>query len=222
MKKLSRKKAAKAHISMIKNQSTFPSPAKPLLIVISGPSGVGKDAVLARMKESGYPIEYITTVTTRPRRATERDGVDYHFVSPEKFQEMISSNELLEWAKVYDKWYGVPREAVKQALNQGKDAIVRVDVQGAATIKKLLPQAVFIFLTLPSMEELAMRLKRRRTESSLDLALRMKIAEEEIKQLPLFDYVVVNKQDEIDQAALDIEAIITAEKCRVTPREVAL
>ncbi len=195
---------------------------RPLFIVLSGPSGIGKDAILARMKESDYPLEYITTVTTRPRRAKERDNVDYHFISTESFQGMISGNELLEWANVYGNWYGVPKGAVKQALDKGRDTIVKVDIQGAATIKKILPQAVFIFLMPASMEELALRLKQRHTESPSDLTLRTKTAEEEIKQLPLLDYIVVNKQDEIDLAVSEIKAIITAEKCRVAPREITL
>jgi guanylate kinase len=195
---------------------------KPLLIVLSGPSGTGKDAILSLMKKAGYPIEFITTVTTRPQRAREKNNVDYHFVSTERFQEMIEHKELLEWAKVYGNWYGVPKEPVKQALERGRDIIVKVDIQGAATIKKILPQAVFIFLVPPSMEELATRLKQRHTESPFDLGLRLKTAEEEMKQLPLFDYVVVNKQDEIELAVSAIEAIITAEKHRVIPREISL
>ena len=195
---------------------------RPLFIVLSGPSGIGKDAILTRMKESDYPLEYITTVTTRPQRAKERDNVDYHFISTESFQEMITGNELLERANVYGNWYGVPKKPVKQALDKGQDIIVKVDIQGATTIKKILPEAVFIFLIPASMEELAIRLKQRQTESPSDLALRTKTAEEEIKQLHLFDYIVVNKQDEIDLAVSEIKAIITAEKCRVTPREITL
>jgi guanylate kinase len=174
------------------------------------------------MKKSGYPAEFITTVTTRPKRAKEKNKVNYHFISPESFRKMIEHNELLEWANVYGNWYGVPKEPVKQALDRGRDIIVKVDVQGAATIKKILPQAVFIFFVPPSMEELATRLKQRHTESPFDLTLRTKTAEEEMKQLPLFDYVVVNKQDEIDLAVSAIEAIITAEKHRVTPRQIRL
>jgi len=195
---------------------------KPLLIVISGPSGAGKDALLTRMKKSGYPLKYITTVTTRARRARERDTVNYHFVPTTKFQEMIKNNELLEWANVYGNWYGVPRQAVKEALDSGQDVMVKVDTQGAATIKKILPEAVFIFVIPPSMEELVTRLKQRRTELPFDAALRIKTAEEEIKQLPLFDYVVINKRDKIDQAVSEIKAIITAEKCRASPRKIAL
>ena len=206
-----------------KSQAPFHLPTRSLLIVLSGPSGAGKDAVLTRMKELGYPLlEYITTVTTRPRRASERDDVDYHFISVERFQEMISRKELLEWANVYGNWYGVPKEAVKQALDKGRDVIVKVDVQGAATIKKILPEAVFIFLIPPSREELTIRLKQRHTESAFNLALRLKTAEEEIKKLPLFDYVVLNRQDKIDLAVSDIKAIITAEKCRVISREIVL
>jgi len=205
-----------------KSQALFHLPTRSLLIVLTGPSGAGKDAILTRMKELGYPLEYITTVTTRPQRANESDNVNYHFISMERFQEMISRKELLEWANVYGNWYGVPKEAVKQALDKGQDVIVKVDVQGAATIKKILPQAVFIFLIPPSREELTTRLKQRHTESALNLALRLKTAEEEIKQLPLFDYIVLNKRDEIDLAVSDIKAIITAEKCRVIPREIVL
>lgn len=207
-----------------RNRSQIPynPPSNPLLIVLSGPSGVGKDAVLARIQASGYALEYIITVTTRRQRIKERDKVDYHFVSTEQFQKMIARHELLEWAEVYGNLYGVPKQPVKQALDRGQDTIVKVDIQGATTIKKLLPQAVFIFLMPPSMEELISRLKQRHTESPFNLDLRIKTAEQEIKQLPLFDYVVTNRQDEIDLAVLDITSIITAEKCRVTPREITL
>jgi len=205
-----------------KNQAQFNLPKRPLFIVLSSPSGAGKDAILNRMKELDYPLEYITTVTTRPQRATERDDVDYHFVSRERFQEMISNNELLEWANVYGSWYGVPKQPVEQALSRGQDSIVKVDIQGAATIKKILPQAILIFLMPPSMEELVVRLKQRHTEPLSDLALRIKTAEEEIKQLPLFDYVVVSQRDKVDLAVSDIKAIITTEKCRVTPKGITL
>ena len=204
------------------NQALFNLPRSPLLIVLSGSSGAGKDVVLSRLKELGYPLRYITTVTTRPQRANEKDNIDYHFVSTERFQEMISGNELLEWANVYSNWYGVPKQPVKQALDKGQDTIVKVDIQGAATIRKIIPQAVFIFLTPPSMEEIIIRLKQRHTESASDLALRIKTAEEEIKQLPLFDYVIINKRDEIELAVSDIKAIVTAEKCRVNRREITL
>jgi len=205
-----------------KSQAPFKLPTKPLLIVLSGPSGAGKDMILTRMKELGCSLEYITTVTTRPQRANEKDNVDYHFVSTERFQEMVSGKELLEWANVYGNWYGIPSQPVKQALERGQDVIVKIDIQGAATIRKILPQAVFIFLIPPSREELTSRLKQRHTESAFDLALRLKTAEEEIKQLPLFDYIVASKRDEIDLAVSEIKAIITAEKRRVIPRQIVL
>ena len=200
----------------------FAPPPKPLLIVLSGLSGAGKDAVLARLKESDYPLKFITTVTTRPRRNSEREGVDYYFVSRETFQEMITDNKLLEWANVYGNFYGVPRQPVKDALASGQDAIVKVDVQGAATIKKILPQAVFIFLAPPSLDDVIQRLKKRQTESPTELELRLKTAEAELKQIHLFDYVVVNRQDAVDHAVAEIKAIITAEKCRVVPHAITL
>ncbi len=203
-------------------QALFNLPKRPLFLVISGPSGAGKDAVLTKMKELSCPLEYITTVTTRPRRDKERNNVDYHFVSTERFQEMIEHKEFLEWAHVYGNWYGVPKQPLKQALAKRQDIIVKVDIQGAATIKEILPEAVFIFVMPASMEELVLRLKQRHTESPFDLALRTKTAGEEIKQLSLFDYIVVNNQDEIDLAVSDIEAIIASEKCRVVPREITL
>ncbi len=203
-------------------RSPLAPPVKPLLIVLSGLSGVGKDTVLARLHKSGFPLHISVSATTRPRRSGEKDGVDYFFVSSARFQELINTDQLLEWANVYGNRYGIPREPVRQALQNGKDVIVKIDVQGAATIKKILPQAVFIFLVTPYMEELEKRLKQRSTETSDDLALRLKTAAEELRQLPMFDYIVVNRPGEIKQAVADILAIIAAEKCRVAPREIPL
>jgi len=206
----------------LENEPPFKPSSKPLLIVISGPSGAGKDAVLSRMKVSGYPLEYIVTVTTRRKRDKEKDNIDYQFISVARFQEMREKNELLEWANVYGNWYGIPKQPIKQALETGQDTIVKVDIQGANTIKKILPQSVFIFLMPPTTEELTQRLTERRTETPFDLALRLETAEEELRQLLLFDYVVYNRRDNINQTIADIKAIIAAEKCRVTPREIAL
>lgn len=194
--------------------------ANPLLIILSGPSGVGKDAVLEGFKRRGYPLHYAVTATTRPRRKKETDGVDYHFVSKAEFENMIEKGELLEWANVYGNLYGVPRSELRQAMDKGKDVIVKVDVQGAANIKKTVPQAVFVFLAPPSMEDLNKRLKQRKTESSIDLEVRIKAAEKEMNSLSMFDYVVVNHKDGIGQAISQIESIITAEKCRVNPRTI--
>ena len=196
--------------------------ANPLLIVISGPSGVGKDTVLAKMKQSRRLLHYVVTATTRPQRPGEKNGVDYHFVSREQFKRMIDTGQLLEWANVYDNLYGVPKRQVQQALAQGLDVMVKVDVQGAATIKNILPQAMFIFLTPPSLDELERRLKERKTESSEELKLRMETTRGEMDSLPLFDYVVVNHQDRLDSTIAQIDAIISAEKCRVKPRIIEL
>jgi len=193
-----------------------------LLIVLSGPSGVGKDAVLSRMKRSGFPLYYAVTLTTRPRRDMEINGVDYHFASEASFQDMVECGELLEWAKVYGHWYGVPKQQIRQALERGEDVIIKVDVQGATTIKKLLPAAVLIFLTPPSMEEQEKRLKQRRTESDTDLKLRLETFHDEMKKLPLFDYIVVNYPGELDLAVSQIEAIVSSEKCRINPRQAEL
>ncbi len=195
---------------------------RPLLIVISGPSGVGKDALLNRMKQLKSPLEYIVTVTTRPRRRTEIEGTDYHFVTRPEFESMIANGELLEWANVYGNWYGVPKVAVREALELGRDVMVKVDIQGAVSIKRIAPQAVFIFLIPPSLEELVFRLKQRHTESPDNLALRIAKATDEMKAAPRFDYVVVNERDKLDCAVDKIKAIITAEKCRLSPREVIL
>jgi guanylate kinase len=191
-------------------------------MVLSGPSGVGKDVVLNRIKGSDFPLKYATTVTTRHQRPREIDNVDYRFVSLERFQEMIQDNELLEHANVYGNWYGVPRVEIKKALEKGQDIMVKVDVQGAASLKKLIPDAVFIFLMPPSIKELLARLNKRSTESPADLELRLKTAEKEIEQLSVFDYVVVNRWDEVERAVSEIKAIITAEKCRVNQREIVL
>ena len=196
--------------------------SRPFLVVLSGPSGVGKDAVLARMKKLGRPFHYVITATTRPKRAGEKNGEDYHFLSRKEFQQMVDEHQFLEWANVYGNYYGVPKDEITSALSKGIDTIVKVDVQGATTIKKILPQAVFIFLAPPSMEALEKRLRRRRSESSTDLALRLEKAKGEIKSLPLFDYVITSRQNKLDEVVSQIDAIAAAEKCRVKPRIVEL
>jgi guanylate kinase len=204
------------------NSQPILQPAGPMLIVLSGLSGVGKDAVLNGLRRCGLPLEFIVTVTTRKPRPRERDGVHYHFVSGERFQELIYGGELLEWASVYGNRYGTPRQPVREALAAGRDAIVKVDSQGAAAIKKMAPGAVLIFLATPSLADLDQRLRRRRTESAGDLELRLRTAEEELQQLHLFDYIVLNRRGALDRAIEDVRAIITAEKCRVAPRDISV
>jgi guanylate kinase len=200
-----------------KSSSLIP-PAKPLLIVLSGLSGVGKDTVLAGLRKSKLPAFISVSVATRTRRPGEKDGVDYYFIIPEKFQAMIDSDQLLEWASVYGNRYGIPAEPVRQALKRGQDVIVKIDVQGAATIKKKVPQAVLVFLITFTLAELEKRLKKRRTETSAELELRLKTAEKELDSIPMFDYVVVNREGKIKRTIEDIKAIITAEKCRAVQR----
>jgi len=194
----------------------------PLLIVLSGPSGAGKDAVVSRLRETGRPYHFTVTATTRPMRPRERPGVDYYFHGPEEFQAMRERGEFLESACVYGHWYGVPRSQVREALGRGRDVFIKVDVQGAATIKSLAPQAVFIFLAPASLEELERRLRQRKTESAGDMERRIKTAREEMMRLPMFDYVVVNDNGQLDEAVSCIEAIVHAERCRVPPRLVRL
>jgi len=194
--------------------------ANPLVIVLSGPSGVGKDAILHRMRELGAPFEYVTTVTTRRRRKNEKHTVDYHFISVDEFQKLLSSGGLLEHANVYGNWYGVPKEPVEKSLSKGRDVVLKVDVQGAANIRKILPEALFIFIAPPSLEELTNRLSRRYTETTSDLELRLKTASDEMHQICNFDYVVTNHSNKIDAAIENIRAIVAAEKCRTNPRRV--
>ena len=196
--------------------------AHPLLIVITGPSGVGKDAALNEMKKAGLPFHYVVTATTRPKRSGERDGVDYQFLSEDEFNRLLGTNQFLEWAIVYGNYYGVPKREVAKALREGQDAIVKVDIQGAATIKRILPDAVFIFLMPPSMQELGNRLRQRQGIALAELNLRLNKARKEIENLSLCDYVVVSHKDEIDLVVSQINAIIAAEKCRLKPRVIIL
>ncbi len=191
-------------------------------MVISGPSGVGKDAVLSRLKKSEPQMRFITTLTTRPRRPGEKDGLDYHFIDPSEFQDLLKSKGLLESAKVYNNWYGVPKQPIRDALQEGKDTVVKVDVQGAASIKRILPEAILIFLMPPSLAELAKRLTQRYTEKPPDLAVRLKAAESELEQISIFDYVVVNNNGGLESAVADIRTIIRAEKSHVKPRQINL
>ncbi|MFO3795700.1 MAG: guanylate kinase [Anaerolineales bacterium] len=194
----------------------------PLLIVISGPSGAGKDTLLERMKERNMPFHFVVTATTRPPRPNEVHGKDYFFVSKEEFARMIEQNELLEYAIVYGDYKGIPKQQVREALASGKDVIMRIDVQGAETIRKLVPEAVLIFVTVESEEELVRRLQRRKTESPDELALRIATARKELQRVEAFDYVVVNCENRLDEAVDVICAIIQAEHHRVHHRRISL
>ena len=195
---------------------------QPLLIVISGPSGVGKDTVVQAMKERGLPFHFVVTATTRPPREGEVHGVDYWFYSKEEFARMIEQDELLEYAMVYGEYKGVPKVQVRQAMASGKDVVMRLDVQGAATVRRMAPEAVLIFLTAEDEEDLVARLRKRRSESEESLALRIATARKELNRIPEFDYVVVNRTGQLRQTVDVIASIIQAEHHRVHHRQVTL
>ncbi len=195
----------------------------PLFIVVSGPSGVGKDALLQRMVERGNPLHVVVTYTTRGRLQGERDGVDYRFLEDEAFRSHIAAGGMLEYALVYDKgYYGVPIAPVRQGLNSGMDTIVRVDVQGARTIRVKVPNAIQVLLKPPSLKVLEERLRRRGRDSEESIQRRLKRAESEMSDLSLFDYVIVNEDNALAAAAEALEAIIVAEHHRSAPRTVSV
>lgn len=199
-----------------------PLQKEPLLVVISGPSGVGKDTVIQRMKERRLPFHFVVTATTRRQRTGERQGVDYFFMSHDEFAEMIEQGELLEYAIVYNDYKGIPKEQVRQALASNKDVVMRVDVQGAASVRELSPEAVLIFLTTQTEAELERRLRSRKTETPEGLKLRIATARQELKRIKEFDYVVVNPENHLDDTVDTILAIITAEHNRTQQRKVNL
>ena len=196
------------------------SSAPPLLVVLSGPSGVGKDAALDALKLLDRPWRFVITATTRPQRPGEQDGVDYIFLETAAFLKMKERDDLLECAQVYDYWYGVPRNQVRQGLQDGKDVILKVDVQGADTVRELAPEALFIFMIPSSLDELKSRLTKRETETPSQVALRLSNAQSELGRVGEFDYRVGNREGQLEQAVAEIDAIITAEKCRTRPRVV--
>ena len=195
----------------------------PLLVVISGPSGAGKDSVLLRLRERELPFHFTVTATTRPQR--EVDPADHQFISflsEEAFDRLLAEDGLLEHAQVYGYRYGVPKAPVREALERGQDVVMRVDVQGAATIKKLTPAALLIFLTPPSLEELEARLRSRGLDDAETMRRRLEAASRELEQLPRFDYAVANERDRLDDAVDQVLAIMAAERCRVGRRPVTL
>lgn len=188
---------------------------RPVLVVLSGPSGVGKDATLQAMQQRHTSFHFVVTATTRPKRPTEVDGVDYHFVGVGEFAEMIDNGELLEYAIVYGDYKGIPKKHIREALASGKDVIMRIDVQGAASVRKLIPEAITIFLTAESEDELVRRLHERKTETPDKLKMRIATARQELKRYTEFDYVVVNRDSQLDDTVNTVLSIIAAEKSRV-------
>ena len=177
---------------------------------------------MQRMKERGLPFHFVVTATTRPKRANETHGKDYWFVSKEEFARMIDEDELIEHAIVYADYKGIPKQQVRDALVSGQDVLLRIDVQGAQTVKHLLNGAVFIFIVAESMDELERRLRERKTEPADRLKMRIATARQELRRVRDFDYVVVNRRDRLDDTVDTVLAIISAEKHRVDARHVSL
>lgn len=194
----------------------------PLLIVISGPSGIGKDTVVDGLKKRGHPFHFVITATSRPPRENETDKKDYFFYSETQFEEMIANGDLLEHAWVYSAYKGVPKSQVREALASGEDVVMRLDVQGAQTVHNLCPDAILIFLTADTKEEWLQRLKDRHSETDEELCLRIETAKMEFQTLDIFDYIVINHENKLDQTLDIIESIIVGEHHRVHPRKVTL
>ncbi len=195
--------------------------SEPLMIIISGISGAGKDTVINRLMEKpGCNFHFVVTCNTRPMREGEKDGVDYHFVSEERFKKMIEQNELVEYAHVYDTYKGVPKSELEKGFAEGKDMIMRLDFQGMHRVKEFEPNALSIFIIPPDNQTWLSRLKKRDSDKQESTQIRINTAAEEINHIPEFDYLVVN--DDIDKAVDEILMIIHAEHFRTTHRKVEL
>ena len=177
---------------------------------------------MQRMQERGLPFQFVVTATTRQQRANEVHGRDYLFVSKEEFARMIDEDELIEHAIVYGDYKGIPKQQVREALASGMDVVMRLDVQGAETVRKLAPEALLIFITTQNESELVHRLETRKTETADSLAIRIATARKELKRVEAFDYAIVNRDYHLDETVDKIRAIIDAEHHRVKPRKVTL
>ncbi len=200
-----------------------PTPTRQgLLFVLSAPSGTGKDTVINTAKTQGMDIFVVPSVTTRQPRPGESEGNPYTFISQEAFEELVGQGELLEYAKVHGNWYGQPRQPIRDNLGAGRDVLLKIDVKGAATIRKKVPQAIFIFLVPDSLDELEARLVKRNTETKAELKLRLADANTELAEQHWYDYAITNRQGYVEEAAEKLRAIVMAEHCRVHPRQVTI
>ena len=193
-----------------------------LLFVLSAPSGTGKDTVIQALQAQGVDFFVVPSVTTRPLRPGESEGKPYSFVDLETFERMVAENELLEHALVHGNWYGQPRQPIRDNLRAGRDVLLKIDVHGATTIRRLIPQAIFIFLHPGSSAELAQRLEGRQTETAEEVQRRLTDAEMELAEQHWYDYLIFNRQDRLQEAVNDLRAVMRAEHCRVTPRQIIL
>lgn len=188
-------------------------PQQGVLIVLSGPSGTGKGTICKELLRSYPNLQYSVSATTRTPREGEANGVNYWFITRDEFQTMVENDELLEWAEVYGNFYGTPRRYVQQQLDSGKDVVLEIDIQGAMQIKNKFPQGVFIYVVPPSLEVLADRIYKRGTDSMDTIKKRLSCASTELESAYNYHYVIVN--DSVGAAVAKVEAIITAERCRV-------
>ena len=186
---------------------------KGLFLVVSGPSGAGKDTICQKLIKENSNIWMSVSMTTRKPRPLEKDGVDYFFVSSEEFENKINDNTFLEYASYNDNYYGTPKDKVEEKLNEGKDVILVIDINGAINIKKIIPSALFIFIMPPDMETLKNRLIGRKTESKDKVVKRFITAYNEVNNYKKYNYVVVN--DKVEDAVNKVKSIIQSEKCRV-------
>ena len=199
-----------------------PSAKQGLLFVLSAPSGTGKDTVIAALKQRGLDFHVVASVTTRAPRKGESEGNPYHFISQEEFDRLVANDELIEYANVHGNWYGQPRQVIRDNLAAGRDVLLKVDVQGAATVRRKVPGAILIFLAPGSPEELIQRLTGRHTETEAQRQRRLADAQVELAQQDWYDYVIVNRQGHLAEAVEKLRAIILAEHCRVRLRHVEI
>lgn len=209
--------------SDVQQHAIYSCPDHPVLLILSGPSGVGKDTV-ARMLIEQRPdsFYFVVTATTRPPRDDEIHGVDYFFVSFDEFARMIEADELLEHAVVYNDYKGIPKQQIRDALASGRDVILRVDVQGASTVRRIVPNAISVFLTTRTENGLVSRLQQRKQDTAEGIALRTATARQEMKRIEEFDYCVVNPEGSPDAAVERLLSIIDAAHSRIDQEPVRL